>query len=466
RNFVSPGFRVSRCLSRQKALPVLLIRVPPSPVHRKREHKRDGASHYCKGQNAVSELKIAARALRSGREANGTKLRLRCFILIDSIREINSGVVLSIVNFWTGSKSIEPPWGAVTWWDFYPAADLRFRDCRDHDAGGLDYPDWPGAPGTPQYLVLYQCLLTNIDIHQELVIIFRYGGRPMSRQAIFSRFIKAMGVLGSLALAACDPMTAQPAASIRPVLVTPVHYEAQVSDRSFVGTVRPRIESDLGFRVAGKVSKRLVEVGTRVEAGQPLATLDEVDLALQAEQAAAELRAATGVLAQASAAETRARELRQKGWSTDAQLDQAKAAADEARARLNRAERSVELTKNSLSYATLVADVAGVVTATLIEPGQVVTAGQTAIRLARLAEKEVVVAIPETLLTRAKSGEAQVSIWSNPDKRYIAKLRELAPSADAATRTYLAKFSMPEADDEVQLGMTATLTLSDSASDR
>jgi RND family efflux transporter MFP subunit len=197
-----------------------------------------------------------------------------------------------------------------------------------------------------------------------------------------------------------------------------------------------------------------------------LAVLDEVDLGLQAEQAAAELRAATGVLAQASAAEMRAKELRQKGWSTDAQLDQAKAGADEARARLNRAERSVELTKNSLSYATLVADTAGVVTATLIEPGQVVTAGQTAIRLARLAEKEVVVAIPETLLTRANSGEAQVSIWSNPDKRYVAKLRELAPSADAATRTYLAKFSMPGAGDEVQLGMTATLTLSDSASDR
>ena len=288
----------------------------------------------------------------------------------------------------------------------------------------------------------------------------------MSHQAIFSRFIKAMGVLASLALAACDPMTAQPLAPVRPVLVTQVRYQPQVSERSFVGTIRPRIESDLGFRVAGKVSKRLVEVGTRVEAGQTLAVLDEVDLGLQAEQAAAELRAATGVLAQASAAEMRAKELRQKGWSTDAQLDQAKAGADEARARLNRAERSVELTKNSLSYATLVADTAGVVTATLIEPGQVVTAGQTAIRLARLAEKEVVVAIPETLLTRANSGEAQVSIWSNPDKRYVAKLRELAPSADAATRTYLAKFSMPEAGDEVQLGMTATLTLSDSASDR
>jgi RND family efflux transporter MFP subunit len=288
----------------------------------------------------------------------------------------------------------------------------------------------------------------------------------VSHQSIFSQFIKVLALISPLVFAACDPMTAQPAAPVRPVLVTPAHYEAQVSDRNFVGTVRPRIESDLGFRVAGKVSRRLVEVGTRVESGQPLAVLDEVDLALQAEQAAAELRAATGVLAQATAAEGRAKELRQKGWSTDAQLDQAKAAGDEARARLNRAERSVELTKNSLSYATLVADAGGVVTATLIEPGQVVAAGQSAIRLARLAEKEVVVAIPETLLTRAKSGEAQVSIWSNPDKRYTARLRELAPSADPATRTYLAKFSLPDAGDEVQLGMTATLTLSEPASER
>ena len=246
-------------------------------------------------------------------------------------------------------------------------------------------------------------------------------------------------------------------------MVASVHYEAQARDRTFVGTIRPRTESELGFRVAGKVSKRLIEVGAMVDTGQPLATLDEVDLKLQADQADAEFNAATGVLAQASGAEARTKELRQKGWSTDAQWDQAKAAADEARARLRRAERSVELTKNSLSYATLLADAPGVVTATLIEPGQVVAAGQTAIRVARLAEKEVVV--PETLLARAKSGEAQVSIWSQPDKLYLAKLRELAPSADQMTRTYLAKFSLPGVGDDVQLGMTATLILSDHASD-
>jgi RND family efflux transporter MFP subunit len=277
--------------------------------------------------------------------------------------------------------------------------------------------------------------------------------------------IPAVGAL-ALTLAGCNDLPAQHAAPIRPVLVTSVHYEPQTRDRTFVGSIRPRIESDLGFRVAGKVSKRLVEVGAMVHAGQPLATLDEVDLKLQAEQADAELTAATGVLAQAAAAEGRTKELRQKGWSTEAQLDQAKAAADEARARLKRAERSVELTRNSLSYATLVADAPGVVTATLIEPGQVVAAGQAAIRVARLAEKEVVVAIPETLLERAKSGEARVSIWSEPGKTYVARLRELAPSADPATRTYLAKFSLPTAGAEVHLGMTAMLTLSEPAGER
>src|SRR5215467_4452053 len=232
--------------------------------------------------------------------------------------------------------------------------------------------------------------------------------------------LKIIGlILAGGSLAACNQITAEPAAAARPVLVTAVRYQPQVPDRSFVGSIRPRIESDLGFRVTGKVEKRLVEVGALVKPGQPLA-----------------------------------------------KLDQAKAAADEARARLNRGERSVELTKNSLSYATLTADAAGVVTATLIEPGQVVAAGQTAIRVARFAEKEAVVAIPETLVGRAKAGVASVSLWSEPNKTYAAKLREIAPSADPATRTYLAKFSLPGVGDTVSLGMTATLTLADPATDR
>jgi RND family efflux transporter MFP subunit len=275
----------------------------------------------------------------------------------------------------------------------------------------------------------------------------------------------ALAVL-AISLAGCNDTVAQKAEPPRPVLVATAHYEAETPERSFVGTIRPRIEADMGFRVPGKVAKRLVEVGQTVEIGQPLATLDEIDLKLQAEQAVAEFTAATGVLAQAAAAEVRAKDLRAKGWATDAQLDQAKATADEARARLNRAERSVDLTKNSLSYATLEADTRGVVTATLIEPGQVVGSGQTAIRVARFGEKEAVVAIPETLVERAKTGTATVTLWSETNKKYAAKLREISPSADPATRTYLAKFSLPGAGDHVELGMTATLTLADPATTR
>src|SRR5438105_2868485 len=289
-------------------------------------------------------------------------------------------------------------------------------------------------------------------------------------RSILSSYFKlltgALLALSVIALSGCQESTAEKVVPGRPVLVATVKYEAASPERSFVGTIKPRIETDMGFRVPGKVAKRLVEVGQTVDIGQPLALLDEVDLKLQAEQAQAEFSAATGVLAQAAASEQRAKDLRAKGWTTDAQMDSARAAADEARARLNRGERQVELTRNSLSYATLLADSRGVVTATLIDPGQVVASGQTAIRVARFAEKEAVVAIPETLVGRAKSGTATMTLWSDSEKKYVAKLREIAPSADPATRTYLAKFSLPEADDKVSLGMTATLTLADAATER
>src|SRR4030081_1984941 len=299
--------------------------------------------------------------------------------------------------------------------------------------------------------------------------MFKRGKSVMFGRSIFANYYKLLTgasiALLAVALVGCNEKVAEKSAPGRPVLVAIVHYEAESPERSFVGTIKPRIETDMGFRVPGKVARRLVEVGQTVDVGQPLATLDEVDLKLQAEQAEAGFHPATGVLAQAGAAEQRAKDLRAKGWATDAALDSSRAAADEARARLNRAERSVELTKNSLSYASLAADTRGVVTATLIDPGQVVASGQTAIRVARFGEKEAGGRLPETLVGRAKDATATVTLWSDADKKYAAKLREVAPSADPATRTYLAKFSLPEADDKVSLGMTATLTLAHSATD-
>src|ERR1700751_1585853 len=102
----------------------------------------------------------------------------------------------------------------------------------------------------------------------------------------YSKFLAGLPLAAiAISRAGCDDSVAERAAPSRPVLVATVHYEAESPERSFVGTLKPRIETDMGFRVPGKVAKRLVDVGQTVDVGQPLATLDEVDLKLQAEQA-------------------------------------------------------------------------------------------------------------------------------------------------------------------------------------
>src|SRR3979490_2117499 len=130
----------------------------------------------------------------------------------------------------------------------------------------------------------------------------------------------------AIVLTGCNEKVAEKAAPGRPVLVATVHYETQSPERSFVGTIKPRIETDMGFRVPGKVARRLVEVGQTVDIGQPLATLDEVDLKLQAEQAEAEFRAATGVLAQAGASRKRHKQRPGKGRTTRAPMGQKRGA--------------------------------------------------------------------------------------------------------------------------------------------
>ena len=264
----------------------------------------------------------------------------------------------------------------------------------------------------------------------------------------------------SLLLGGCEQKAAAAKEQAeRPVLVAPVRYAQQSQTREFVATIRPRVETDHGFRVSGKVVKRLVENGQRVKAGDPLALLDEKDLRLQKEQSDAELAAARMALSQTAGDEARATKLRQNGWTAQAALDRVRAAAQESRGRLQRAERAVDLARNALDYATLRADADGVVTQTLIEPGQVVAAGQTAVRVARAGELEAVVALPEAFAAGAGAGEAKLILWSRPDKTYRAKLRELSPSADAATRTFAARFSIPDADAAVSLGMSATLAI-------
>ena len=238
----------------------------------------------------------------------------------------------------------------------------------------------------------------------------------------------------------------------------PRNRKPENSSRRFVRVS----SSNLGFRVSGKVIKRFVEVGQRVKAGEPLATLDDTDFKLQKEQSDAEYAASNVALMQATSDEARAIKLKRDGWTAQAALDRARSAAQEARGRNTRAARAVELARNSLDYATLRADTDGLVTSTSIEPGQVVAAGAPAVRVARAGELEAAVALPEGYARTASAGDARLFLWSNPGKMYRAKLRELSPSADPATRNFVARFTIIGADAAISLGMSATLLIASS----
>lgn len=280
-------------------------------------------------------------------------------------------------------------------------------------------------------------------------------------QACSFRVLALAALAAALALSACGKHEEEKsdALSERPVLVTQPRVAAQSQSRDFAATIRPRVESDLGFRVTGKVVKRFVQTGQKVKAGDSLAALDENDFRLQREQAEAELAAAKMVVAQALGDEKRALALRKNGWTTDATLDRIRATAQEARGRQQRAERALELARNSLDYATLKADGDGVVTQTLVEPGQVVGAGQTAIRLAHSGDLEAAVSLPEDFVPYADKGAATLTLWSDRKKVYHARLRELSPSADVATRTFAARYSLLDSDPKLALGMSATLSI-------
>src|SRR6516165_873505 len=278
----------------------------------------------------------------------------------------------------------------------------------------------------------------------------------------------AWGVAAVLPLlAACNERAAStPVQLERPVQVQRVDFTNENPAREFVGVVRARHETDLGFRVAGKIVARTVNVGDVVHAGDVVARLDPQDLDLQVESAQAELVAATSNLADASAEEARYANLKLRAAVAAADYDHKKAAKDEAQGRLERAQRSLDLARNQVAYAELKVDVDGVITATLAEPGQVVNIGQPVARLAHHGEKEALVALPETWLEEARKSDASVALWAAPDKSFAAHLRELSPQADPTTRTYAARFTIDNPDDTVALGMTATVRLTRPASAR
>ena len=260
-------------------------------------------------------------------------------------------------------------------------------------------------------------------------------------------------------LSGCKSESAPYVAAPQPVRAASVTLSAATDARSYTGTIKPRYESDLGFRVAGKIVERLVNIGDRVTPGMTLARLDATDYRLSLESAEAELKAAQSSLKQAEADEARYAALNKKSWVSDASYDQKKAAADEARGRVERSVRALSLAKNQLAYTDLVATEAGIITALPVEVGQVVSAGQLIVRVARLDELEAVVSIPESRIDADRNAAATVTLWADAGRVYEARLREVSPQADPATRTYQARYSLPKPDAAITLGKTATVHL-------
>jgi RND family efflux transporter MFP subunit len=245
-------------------------------------------------------------------------------------------------------------------------------------------------------------------------------------------------------------------------LVKPIQVTG--AERGFTGLIGARVQSNLGFRVAGKIVERLVNVGQSVKAGQPLMRIDETDLRLALTAKRNAVTAARASAVQTQADEQRYTKLVSDGWVSRQRYEQAKAASDTAKAQLAAAEAEARVAENEATYSTLVADAEGTVVETLGEPGQVVAAGQTVVRLAQAGPREAVVALPETVRPAIRSA-AEASVYGSDGRRYTAHLRQLSDSADPQTRTYEARYVLDGAAAAAPLGATVTIWLTSGASE-
>lgn len=258
-------------------------------------------------------------------------------------------------------------------------------------------------------------------------------------------------------LAACSP--AETAVAPEPPLVQTVAVAPGTGGVArYTGVIRARTESNLGFRVGGKIAERLVDPGDRVKRGQPLMRLDRTDFTLAFTAARASVEAARAQMIRTKADEERSRKLVGDGWTSKQTYDQNRAAADAAIAQLAHAEAQASQVSNQAGYSELQADADGVVMEVPSEPGQVVAAGQTVVKLARDGSREAEVFLPEGRKRQAL-GAASATLYAEGETTYPARLRELSATADPATRTYRARYILSGGGEDAPLGATVTLRL-------
>jgi RND family efflux transporter MFP subunit len=267
-----------------------------------------------------------------------------------------------------------------------------------------------------------------------------------------------LSLLVALAFAAgCHSSDKKPE-DIRPVRSLAVGETAGSVGASYSGEIRARYESKLGFRTSGKVAARLVEVGSHVRRGQVLMRLDPAQELLQSVAVAAQVDAARNRVAQNRLDLERTQALFQRKFASQSELDQARLALTDAESQLRNTAAQQQITANQRAYTELVADRDGVVTAIQAEVGQVVATGSAVVTLAADGEREVVVSIPESRVAELRDARRMiVTLWAQPGKTYLGKLRELSPDTDSVTRTYGARIAIKDPDAEVRLGMTATV---------
>ncbi|SDD67921.1 efflux RND transporter periplasmic adaptor subunit [Aquimonas voraii] len=267
----------------------------------------------------------------------------------------------------------------------------------------------------------------------------------------------------SLLLVGCSPEPNLPD-PVRPaIVVQPQADEAGFS--AYAGEVRARHEPALAFRVGGKISRRLVEVGERVARDQPLAELEPQDLGLQVEANRARLAAAESERALAQSEFTRQQSLRERGLTSASAFDGAQARLRAAESQVEAARAQLEVARNQAGYAVLRAPAAGVIAQRLAEAGQVVAAGQPVFVLAEDGEREVVIAIPEHAIADVSLDQpVQIQLWSQRERALSGRIRELAPAADAASRTYAASVAIADTTEGVELGQSARVFLNGASS--
>jgi membrane fusion protein, multidrug efflux system len=247
-----------------------------------------------------------------------------------------------------------------------------------------------------------------------------------------------------------------PAEPVRAVKVITVTASGMQSRHEFSGEVRARVDSRLGFRVGGKITHRAAEAGQHVKAGTVLAQLDPQDFRLAAEAARAQVAAASTNRDLAAADYKRYVTLREQNFISGAELERRDTALKAAQAQLEQAQAQLASQGNQARYTNLVADVSGVVTAVEAEPGQVVSAGTPVVRIAADGPRDVVFAVPEDKVVAVRAGTpVQVRLWGS-ESLVQGQIREVAASADPATRTYAVKVSL-EPSAQPPLGATVTV---------